>query len=52
MALITAANNLRVDITKIGIAEKVEFTRVTLPARESQRLVEFNLLSILLMSGR
>jgi hypothetical protein len=52
MFLITAAGNLGVHIAKIGIAKKVEFIRVSLPARESQRLVEFSLLSIMLMRGR
>jgi hypothetical protein len=46
MFLITTAGNLRVHMAKIGIAE-VEFTKVSLPSRESQRLVEFSLLSIL-----
>jgi hypothetical protein len=52
MVLIAATDNLRVHVAKIGIAEKVEFIRVSLPAKESQRLVEFSLLSILLMRGR
>jgi hypothetical protein len=46
MFLITTAGNLRVHMAKIGIAE-VEFTKVSLLSRESQRLVEFSLLSIL-----
>jgi hypothetical protein len=33
------------------MAEKVEFTRASLPAKKSQVLVEFNILSNLLMRG-
>jgi hypothetical protein len=44
MTLITTAGSLRVHIAKIGMAEKVEFTKVNLPAKESQMLVESNLL--------
>jgi hypothetical protein len=39
-------------IAKIGIAEKVELTRVSLPAIDNQVPVAFSLLSILEMRGR
>jgi len=52
MAPITVAGSFNVHKTKIGMTEKVELTRVSLPTIESQKLVEFNLLSILLMRGR
>jgi hypothetical protein len=51
MVLITEYSSLRVHIAKIGIAEKVELTRVNLPAIDTQVLVAFDLLSILVMRG-
>jgi hypothetical protein len=52
IVLVTEDDSLRVHIANIGIAEKVELTRVSLPAIDRQVLVSFNLLSILVMGRR
>jgi hypothetical protein len=52
IALMTVIGILRVHIAKMGIAEKVELTSVSLPAIENQELMALSLLSTLVMRGR
>jgi hypothetical protein len=48
----TVTGILKVQIAKLGIAEKVELTRVSLPAKDNQELMALTLLSTLVMRGR
>jgi hypothetical protein len=52
MASITVTGSFKVHIEKISIAEKVELTILSLLTIDSQVLVVFNRISILLMRGR
>jgi hypothetical protein len=48
----TIVGSFKVHIAKMGIAEKVELTRVSLPAIDNHELMALILLSNLVMIGR